>query len=132
MNITYKTDCCPDVTEVINLYLSAGLKRPTDDPERIRKMYANANLIVTAWDGVQLVGVARSITDFCYACYLSDLAVDLNYQKSGIGRKLVEITKECIGEESMLLLLSVATAMEYYPKIGMEQLNNAFMIKRTT
>lgn len=132
MNITYKTDCCPDTNEIINLYLSSGLKRPTDDPERIRKMYANSNLIVTAWDGAKLVGISRSITDFCYSCYLSDLAVNLDYQKSGIGRKLVAITKECIGEESMLLLLSAPTAMEYYPKIGMDNLNNAFMIKRTT
>ena len=132
MNITYKTDCCPDTSEIINLYLSSGLKRPTDDPERIHKMYANSNLIVTAWDGAKLVGVSRSITDFCYSCYLSDLAVNLDYQKSGIGRKLVAITKECIGEESMLLLLSAPTAMEYYPKIGMDNLNNAFMIKRTT
>ncbi|WP_245723905.1 GNAT family N-acetyltransferase [Pedobacter steynii] len=130
MNITYKTDLCPDTAEIIALYVSSGLNRPTGDFERIYKMYANSNLVVTAWDGATLVGIARSLTDFCYSCYLSDLAVHLDYQKSGIGKHLVALTKECIGAESMLLLLSAPTAMTYYPRIGMDHLDNAFIIKR--
>jgi len=130
MDITYKTNHCPDTAAIIALYVSSGLNRPTSDVERIHKMYANSNLIVSAWDGDKLVGIARSVTDFCYSCYLSDLAVHLDYQKSGIGKQLVALTKESIGEESMLLLLSAPTAMTYYPRIGMDHLNNAFMIKR--
>ena len=130
MDITYKTNQCPDTAAIIALYVSSGLNRPTSDVERIHKMYANSNLIVTAWDGDKLVGIARSVTDFCYSCYLSDLAVHLDYQKSGIGKQLVALTKESIGEESMLLLLAAPTAMTYYPRIGMDHLNNAFMIKR--
>jgi ribosomal protein S18 acetylase RimI-like enzyme len=49
-------------------------------------MLANSNLLVTAWAGQQLVGIARSITDFHYCCYLSDLAVDVAYQQQGIGK----------------------------------------------
>ena len=37
-------------------------------------------IISDRWDGEQLVGVARSVTDFAYCCYLSDLAVDEQYQ----------------------------------------------------
>jgi len=40
--------------------------------------------MVTAWHEDKLIGVARSITDFHYACYLSDLAVYKEYQKQGI------------------------------------------------
>jgi predicted N-acetyltransferase YhbS len=130
MNITYSTTRQPTAEQVIALYDSAGLNRPTTDNERIAKMYANSSLIVSAWDGDELVGVARSLTDFCYCCYLSDLAVKLDYQKAGIGKQLVALTKEAIGDQSMLLLLSAPTAMEYYPKIGMDKLDNAFMIKR--
>ncbi|WP_342333347.1 GNAT family N-acetyltransferase [Pedobacter sp. FW305-3-2-15-E-R2A2] len=130
MDITYKTKGCPDTAAIIALYISSGLNRPTSDHERIHRMYANSNLIVTAWDGDKLVGIARSLTDFCYSCYLSDLAVHLDYQKSGIGKQLVALTKESIGKESMLLLLSAPTAMTYYPRIGMDHLDNAFMIKR--
>ncbi|WP_233603246.1 GNAT family N-acetyltransferase [Pedobacter sp. KBW06] len=130
MDITYKTEGCPDTAAIVALYVSSGLNRPTSDVERIHKMYANSNLIVSAWDGDKLVGIARSLTDFCYSCYLSDLAVHLDYQKSGIGKQLVALTKESIGGESMLLLLAAPTAMTYYPGIGMDHLDNAFMIKR--
>lgn len=130
MGITYQTTVIPTTAEIIEVYNSSGLNRPTGDVRRIAKMYANSNLVVTAWDGDLLVGIARSLTDFCYACYLSDLAVRLEYQKQGIGKELIALTRETINPESMLLLLSASTAMEYYPKIGMDKLDNAFMIKR--
>ena len=130
MAITYQTTVIPTTAEIIEVYSSSGLKRPTDDAQRIAKMYANSNLVVTAWDGDLLVGVARSLTDFCYACYLSDLAVRLEYQKHGVGKELVRLTQEEITEQSMLLLLSAPTAMEYYPKIGMDKVDNGFMFKR--
>lgn len=128
--ITYKTGIKPSAQEVIEVYDSSGINRPTHDKERIAKMYQHANLIITAWDGNNLVGVSRSVTDFCYCCYLSDLAVKKDYQQQGIGEKLVNLTKEKVGEDCMLLLLSAATAMEYYPKIGLEKVNNGFIIKR--
>lgn len=130
MNITYSTAIIPATAEIIEVYKSSGINRPTADARRIAKMYANSGLVATAWDGEVLVGVARSLTDFCYACYLSDLAVRLEYQKLGIGKELVTITRKAIGPESMLLLLSAPAAMEYYPKIGMDKMDNAFMIKR--
>jgi GNAT superfamily N-acetyltransferase len=106
MNITYRLDVIPSPEEIIEVYTSAGLNRPVQDAERIEKMYLNSNLIATAWEGERLVGVARSLTDFCYCCYLSDLAVREEYKKQGIGKKLIELTKERLGEQVMLLLLS--------------------------
>ena len=128
--ITYKLDFTPSTEEIIAVYDSSGINRPTNDLPRIKKMYHNSNLIITAWDGEQLVGVARSLTDFCYCCYLSDLAVKKGYQKQGIGKQLIALTKEKIGKDAMLLLLSAASAMEYYPKVGLETVNNGFIIHR--
>ncbi|CAG0964601.1 hypothetical protein FLAV_00890 [Flavobacteriales bacterium] len=71
MEITYKFDTTPETEIIIDLYNSSGINRPTDEKERIAKMYANSNLIVTAWDNNKLVGISRSLTDFCYCCYLS-------------------------------------------------------------
>jgi predicted N-acetyltransferase YhbS len=93
-------------------------------------MLDNSNLIITAWDGVELIGIARSITDYNYCCYLSDLAVKKEYQKTGIGKTLIELTQDAIGDQTMLLLLSAAPAMEYYPKIGFDKVENGFIIKR--
>ena len=131
MDIIYKVSTVPTAEQVIELYDNAGLPRPTKDPERIKKMYENSDLIVTAWDKELLVGVSRSITDWNWSCYLADLAVRQDYQKFGIGKKLVELTKVELGEQSMVLLLSVPAAMEYYPKIGFTKLDNSFIINRT-
>lgn len=132
MDIIYRSDRVPDIDAVIDVYNSSGINRPTHDRERIRKMYSEANLIVSAWDTDRLVGVARSLTDFCYCCYLSDLAVRKEYQHRGIGKRLIAVTKDRIGPQSMLLLLSAPGAMTYYPHIGFEQVGNGFIIKRAT
>jgi GNAT superfamily N-acetyltransferase len=131
MHIHYRKDTVPAIKDIIELYDNAVLKRPTGDPGRIAKMYENSNLVVSAWDGDKLVGIARSLTDYCFCCYLSDLAVCKDYQTAGIGRQLVALTQERIGPQTMLLLLSAPSAMEYYPKIGMTKLDNAFYFPRT-
>ena len=129
-HINYKFDVIPAVDKVMELYADAGLKRPMDK-NRITRMYSHSNLIVTAWDKTKLVGISRALTDFCYCCYLSDLAVRRKYQHHGIGRELIRLTKEKIGDETMLLLLSAPSAMEYYPKVGLATVENGCIISRT-
>lgn len=130
MNFTFTFDKIPEIQDIINIYETAILKRPTTDKVRITKMYENSSLVIAAWHEEKLIGVARSLTDFSYCCYLSDLAIHPDYQKHGIGKKLIDLTQEKIGVHCMLLLLSVPTAMEYYPKIGFEKVENGFIIKR--
>ena len=130
INITYSSEVIPTADQIIELYDNAGLPRPTYDRERIQKMYENSNLIVTAWEGDLLVGVSRSITDWVWSTYLADLAVRDSYQKFGIGRTLINLTKEKVGDQSMILLLSVPTALEYYPKVGFEKQESSFIMNR--
>jgi predicted N-acetyltransferase YhbS len=130
MNISYKFDVIPDADKIIDLYKSSGMPRPVNDKARIAKMYENSNLVVSAWDGDLLVGISRCLTDFCWSCYLADLSVKHEYKHKGIGKKLIDLTKERIGEQTMLLLLSVPTAMEYYPKVGFKKVENGFLIDR--
>ena len=93
-------------------------------------MFENSGVIITAWDKNKLVGLSRTITDCVWSSYLADLAVSPDYKKSGIGKKLIELTRERIGDQSMLLLLSVPTAMDYYPKVGFVRENRAFIMHR--
>ena len=130
MDIQYRQDIIPATDQIIDLYISAGLNRPVSDPERIATMYAHSNLVVTAWHQQELVGISRALTDFSYCCYLSDLAVSKEYQANGIGTKMIELIRQTIGEQSTLLLLSAAGAMEYYPKVGFTKIENGFIIKR--
>ena len=131
MDIAYSFDKRPEADQIIELYDNAGLPRPTTDKDRIQKMFDNSNLIVTAWHNDFLVGVARSVTDWVWSCYLADLAVRQDYKKEGIGKKLISLTKEKLGSKSMILLLSVPTAMEYYPKVGFIKQESSFIINRS-
>lgn len=128
--LEYRTNAPLTAEQLADVFRRSGIRRPVDDLPRITAMIRHASLIITAWRGEQLVGVARSLTDFSYCCYLSDLAVDRELQRSGIGRELIRRTKEAVGDNSMLLLLSAPEVMEYYPKIGMEAVQNGWIIKR--
>ena len=130
MEIIYRSDIIPTAEQVIELYENAGLPRPTNDKDRIQKMYNNSNLVITAWDDTLLVGVSRCITDWHWCCYLADLAIRQEYKRCGIGKKLIALTKEKVGEQSMVLLLSVPTAMDYYPKVGFTKQESSFIINR--
>lgn len=93
-------------------------------------MIANSNLVVSAWDGDRPVGIARSITDFHYACYLSDLAVDKAYQKRGIGKKLQRITQEQLGPKCKLILIAAPAADSYYEHIGYDRNERCWVLAR--
>ncbi len=93
-------------------------RRPVDDPQCLEGMLKNANLTVTAWDDEKLVGIARSVTDFSYCCYLSDLAVDTEYQRRGIGKRLISETQSRIGMKCKLILIAAPAAKDYYGHIG--------------
>jgi len=96
MEITYKVNQPISTDEFIILLTASTLvdRRPVDDRECMEGMIKSSNLIVSAWDGDKLIGIARSMTDFHYACYLSDLAVDKSYQSNNIGKELQTITQE--------------------------------------
>lgn len=128
--ITYRNGNDLDLDTVIELYRAStlGERRPVDDRERMAMLLRNANLVVTAWDGEQLVGIARSLTDFSYATYLSDLAVRLSHQKQGIGRELIRQT-QALGGQATVILLSAPKAVEYYPKVGFTHHPQAWLLK---
>lgn len=133
MNIIYKVESSLEPSEFIDVLKRStlGERRPIDDFERIKKMCENANLIITARLDGKLIGITRSITDFTYCTYLSDLAVDKEYQKKGIGKKLIEETKK-LTLQAKLILLSAPAAVNYYPKIGMKKHEHCFILDDIT
>jgi ribosomal protein S18 acetylase RimI-like enzyme len=119
-----------DAADVARLFDASTIRRPTGDLARIGRMLQHGNLTVSAWDGAKLVGISRALTDFAFCCYLSDLAVDKAYQRHGIGREMLAITRREIGDEVALILLAAPEAMDYYPKVGFEKIANGYIIKR--
>jgi N-acetylglutamate synthase-like GNAT family acetyltransferase len=130
MVITYKVNTRIEPHQLAEVFQGSGIRRPFDDLNRMKKMLDNANLLVTAWDGEKLVGVARALTDYSYCCYLSDLAVIKEYQHNDIGHELVSQIQNRIGDECVLILLSAPEVMEYYPRIGFSKVDNAFIVQR--
>lgn len=134
-DISYATEEHLEVEEFVDILVRSGLaeRRPVDKPLVIKGMVEFADLMLTARaaDGL-LVGVARSVTDFSYCCYLSDLAVDKDWQRQGIGKELMRRTQVLAGGEDKItmLLLSAPDGMDYYPKAGLENLDNCFAKRR--
>lgn len=120
MNLRYETSQTISSEQFIDLLRRSTLaeRRPVNDPKCIQAMLQHGNLLCTAWDGEKLVGVARSVTDFEFCCYLSDLAVDADYQRHGIGKQLIELTRTKLGDNAKIILLSAPKAVNYYPHIG--------------
>lgn len=127
--IAYRIGNDLDLDVVIELYQAStlGERRPVEDRERMGLMLRNANLVVTAWEGDQLVGLARSVSDFSYATYLSDLAVRRSHQRQGIGRELLRRTQE-LGGRATIILLAAPRAVNYYPHIGMKPHASAWVL----
>ena len=131
IEITYRTGSDLDLDAVIEVYIDStlGERRPVRDRSRMARMLKEANLVITAWSGPELVGIARSLTDWVYVTYLSDLAVRKKYQRQGIGRELIRRTKEACDPKAMLLLLAAPAAEKYYPHIGFEHHPQAWIIR---
>ena len=126
--IEYRDDRKITAGDFVNLLkrCSLGQRRPLEDTARIQAMLDHANLLCTAWSGDLLVGVARSLTDFAYTCYLSDLAVDVAFQRQGIGLGLIAKTRQRLHPATRIVLLAAPAAVEYYPHIGFTRHESAW------
>ena len=132
MSIEYKINEPITTDQFVSLLKAStlGERRPIEDRECMEGMISNSNLIVSAWHNLQLVGIARSVTDFHYACYLADLAVSLEHQKSGIGKRLQILTQEQLGPKCKLILIAAPTANQYYESIGFNNNPRCWVLER--
>lgn len=127
--IEYRTDARPEAAVIAQLLAAAPLKRPLDDIERIGRMYAASNIVVTAWDSARLVGILRGWTDGAYDGYICDLAVLPDVQRQGIGRKLLEIA---IGgkPDVQFVIRASQIARDYYDHLGWQKIENGWFVAR--
>jgi len=128
--LSYNIETNVDPNEIVDIYRRSGIARPIDDFPRLTRMLQHANLMIGARVKGQLVGFARALTDYSYCCYVSDLAVDQDYQRRGIGQQILATLQKKLGEEVMVCLLSAPEAMSYYPKAGFQKAEQAWWIPR--
>ncbi|KOR90224.1 GCN5 family acetyltransferase [Paenibacillus solani] len=131
MNLEYIINGACAVNEVQEVFKRSGIRRPVGDTDRVQRMIDNADEIITARDGDKLIGFLRAITDYSYCCYISDIAVDIDYQGSGIGKELIRLLRSKLGEEEVqYVLTSAPKALGFYEKLGFERNHNAFVLRR--
>ena len=89
--------------------------------QRIQKLVKNVSISLVARDGKKIAGVLFALTDFCYWLYVTDLGVDRDYERQGIGTALIKKTHEIAGGEKDIALYLVANenAVPFYQKLGM-------------
>jgi GNAT superfamily N-acetyltransferase len=128
--ITYRTGNDIELVAMIDLYVAStlGNRRPVNEPERMAGMLKHANIVISAWDEDLLVGISRSLSDFSFVTYLSDLAVRASHQRAGIGKELIRRTQEAGGPNAKIILLAAPAAAEYYGHIGFEHHPRAWML----
>lgn len=131
MTISYKQESDLTAEQFARILTRSTLaERRPNDLSRLQKMLDNANVVVTARDETgEIVGISRAISDSSYCTYLSDLAVDVDFQRMGIGKTLIRKTHEIAGLQTTLILLSAPAAVEYYPRIGMEKHDSCWIIR---
>lgn len=76
--------------KLLELYSALGWSKYTDNPEALYKAVLNSTYVVTVWEGEQLLGLARSLSDDVAIHYIQDILVIPEYQRQGLGRKLLE------------------------------------------
>lgn len=128
-NIDYQIEPELEVLEFISCLNAStlGERRPVDDKQKMNLMLKNANLIVTARFNGKLIGVARSISDMVYTTYLSDLAIDEEFQKMGIGKMLMKKTAEAL-PNTVVHLQAAPKAISYYDHLGIQKWEHCYRL----
>jgi GNAT superfamily N-acetyltransferase len=134
VEVSYALEPGLSAEDFVDVLRRSGLaaRRPVESRKTIDGMLANAGVVVTARVSGRLVGVSRAISDFAYCTYLSDLAVDAEYQRRGIGKELIDRTHEAAGRGTTLILLAAPAARDYYPHIGMDRHDSCWIIPGDT
>jgi ribosomal protein S18 acetylase RimI-like enzyme len=127
--VTYHQDRRPEAEAVRALYAAAPLRRPIDDPDRIRRMFEGSNVVLTAYAGARLVGVLRGWTDFAFDGYVCDLAVHPDFQHQGVGRSLLALA-QALGEGIGWILMASPNAADYYGHLGWNRVDNGWKLPR--
>jgi GNAT superfamily N-acetyltransferase len=128
--VTYQLETdlpLPEYIEILNSS-SLGKRRPMDDTDHLHRMIAGSNMIITAREDGELVGILRALSDFCYRTFIADLAVVSERQGEGIGRALLQKARDT-APEARLFLFSAEEAEGFYQKLGFQLHERCYQLK---
>lgn len=116
--------------EYILILNSSGLgkRRPMHDPDHLKRMIHGSNLLVTAREGEELIGLLRGLSDYCYRCFIADLAVSEEFQGKGVGREILRFTRS-LAPDARLILFAAEDAESFYQKLGFKAHEHCYQLK---
>ena len=132
MSVVYAQEQSLSVADYVAVLGSTymGERRPIGNPERVARILAGSNMIVTAREeSGEIVGVLRGISDGEWVCYVADLVVHADHQRKGIGTGMLDACKAILGPGMGIVLVAYPQALDYYRRIGMGEMP-AFYIDR--
>ena len=95
--------------------------------ERIARLVNTVSISLTARteEGL-LVGVLYGLTDYAYWLYITDLGVDRDYTRQGIGKRLMKTAHQLAGGEKDIAVYLIANenAVPFYEKCGMKRVDD--------
>ena len=106
--------------EVISLYEAnawSSAKKPTELLSALR----NSHTLVVARSSGKLVGIGNAISDGHLVVYYPHMLVDPNYQRKGIGRKMMEAMQMVYSSFHQQMITADGEAIEFYKKLGFER-----------
>jgi GNAT superfamily N-acetyltransferase len=105
--VEIRADAPVDRDELVALYTSVGWSTYTDEPERLSVAVENSSIVVTARDEKgTLIGLARGLSDDASVFYLQDILVRPEFQRQGIGHRLLAVCLERYGHVRQKVLLT--------------------------
>lgn len=101
--------------------------------QRIPRLLKNASVSLAARDAEgRLVGALLGLTDFAYWLYVTDLGVDRDWTRRGVGSALMRAALEAAGGEKDIAVYLVANenAVPFYEKLGMKKAEDVMQCNR--
>lgn len=89
MNITFSNQKIFSSQQVNDLYTSVGWTAYTNDLPKLLRAISKSSLVISAWNGEELVGLIRALTDEETIAYIQDILVLPVYHKQGVGSQLM-------------------------------------------
>lgn len=106
--------------EIINLYQSVGWTNYLERISVLEEAYVNSLCVIGAYDNEKLVGIIRAVGDGQTIVFVQDIIVLPEYQRKGIGTKLLKAVMDKFHDVYQMELLTDNTekTKAFYRSVG--------------
>lgn len=124
--LRWETNNNLQLNPVVRLYNSVEWSGYTQKPLELLRGISNSSYVVSCWDAQKLVGLARVVSDDFSIMFLQDILVDPEYQRQGIGRKLITLCMEKYSHvrQKVLLTDNRPEQLAFYESLGFISVRN--------